>query len=169
MIIRQETPQDYDAVYQMVKSSFATASHSDAAEADYLNNIRRKDTFVPELSLLAIEDDIIVGQIVLYQTAIKLANKILVELVISPLSVHPEYFRRGIATALVEAGLTQAQKMGYHAAFLCGDPNFYQKLGFTATYNYEIFHVKDNRAEWCMVKELANGFLDEISGAVDIE
>jgi len=169
MIIRQETQQDYDAVYKMVKKSFAETAYSDGTEADYLNNLRTKDIFIPELSLLATEDDIVAGQIVLYKTTVKLQNESLIELVISPLSVHPDYFRRGIATALVKAGLEQAQKMGYKAAFLCGDPDFYQKLGFTATYHYEIYHVKDIRAEWCMVKELESGFLNTISGTIDIE
>ena len=166
MIIRQETPQDYDAVYKMVKASFATASCSDGTEADYLNNLRTKEYFVPELSLLAVENNITVGQIVLYRTPIQLPDKTLTELVISPLSVHPDYFRRGIATALVNAGITQAQKMGYKAAFLCGEPAFYQKLGFVATYNYGIYHVKDKLAAWCMVKELASGFLNAFSGTV---
>ena len=169
MMIRQETPQDYDEVHRMVKLSFATAPHSDGTEADYLNSIRKKDTFIPELSLVAVENDSIVGQIVLYETMVQLPHKALVELVISPLSVHPAYFKRGIATALVEEGLAQAQKMGYKAAFLCGDPNFYRKLGFTATYHDGIYHVKDERAEWCMVKEIVSGFLNTISGTIDIE
>ena len=169
MTIRRETPQDYDDVYEMVTLSFATTSYSDGSEADYLNNIRTKDTFVPELSLLALEHNIIVGQIVLYRTPIQSTDETLVELVISPLSVHPAYFRRGIATALVNEGLLQAQMLGYNAAFLCGDPNFYQKLGFTATYHHGIYHVSDSEAEWCMGKEISDGFLNTVSGTIDIQ
>ena len=106
--IRRETPADYEEIYAMVKKSFAKAVYSDGTEADYLDNLRTKATFIPELSLLAAEDDIIIGQIVLSKTAVKLQNERLIELVISPLSVHPNYFRRGIATALVEAGLKRA-------------------------------------------------------------
>jgi|GEM_PF-2904033 len=51
MIIRQETPQDYDEVYSLVERAFATVEGSDATEADYLNSIRTKSTFIPELSL----------------------------------------------------------------------------------------------------------------------
>ena len=169
MIIRQETPADYDAVYDMVKMSFATASFSDGTEADYLNGIRKKDTFIPELSLLAIDDDAILAQIVLYQTTIHSDDNDLTELVLSPLSVHPEFFNRRIATALVDAALTKAKEMGYNAVFLCGDPVFYQKLGFKATYHYGIHHIKDDKAEWCMVRELTVGFLDGVSGKIDIE
>ena len=169
MTIRQETQQDYAKVYEMVKLSFATAENSDGTEADYLDKLRTKNTFIPELSLLALEGDVIVGQIVLYKMSINSPSGDLVELVISPLSVHPSYFRRGIATALVEAGLIKARKMGYKAVFLCGEPNFYNKLGFTASYNYEIYHVKDKSAPWCMAKELEEGFLNKTSGMIDIE
>ena len=169
MIIRQETPQDYHIVNRMVKLSFSTNADSDKTESDYLKSIRMKDTFIPELSLLALENGTIVGQIVLYEMSIQLRDRTLTELVISPLSVHPEYFKQGIATVLIEAGLAKALKMGYKAVFLCGDPNFYGKFGFMPTYHYGIHHIKDIHAEWCMVKELENNFLNEIAGFIDIE
>ena len=172
MTIRQESPQDYDKVYELVKASFATASHSDGTEADYLNKIRQKDTFISQLSLVVVDGDMITGQIVLYKMTIALPNETMTELVISPLSVHPGHFKKGIATTLVEAGLKKAKELGYKATFLCGDPVFYEKLGFTATHNYGIYHIKDNTAPWCMVKELEKGFLDKFSktpATIDIE
>ncbi len=66
MIIRQEQPDDYDEVYELVKMSFATSTNE--GEWDYLNEVRKKDTFIPELSLVAENDDgQLVGQIVLYK------------------------------------------------------------------------------------------------------
>ena len=53
MKIRQERISDYAEVYELVKISFAAASHSDGTEPDYLNELRNKDTFIPELSLVA--------------------------------------------------------------------------------------------------------------------
>ena len=115
------------------------------------------------------EDNIIIGQIALYKMSIQLPTENLTKLVISPLSAHPMYFRRDITTALINAGLTQAQKTGYKAAFWCEGPNFYRKLGFSATYHYDIYHVKDNLAKWYMVKELVRVFLNTVSGIIDIE
>ncbi len=67
MIIRQEQPADYDEVYELVKISFATSTNE--GEWDYLNEVRKKSTFIPELSLVA-ENDVgkLIGQIVLYKT-----------------------------------------------------------------------------------------------------
>jgi len=53
VIIRRETPADYAEVYTLVKSAFATTSYADGDEQDYLNELRRQDAFVPELSLVA--------------------------------------------------------------------------------------------------------------------
>src|SRR5665647_3784052 len=69
MIIRQEQYADYDEVYELVKTSFATSTNE--GEWDYLNEVRKKDTFIPELSLVAENDDgKLVGQIVLYKTCL---------------------------------------------------------------------------------------------------
>lgn len=51
MKIRQETPADYAEVYELVKISFATSTNE--GEWDYLNEVRKKAAFIPELSLVA--------------------------------------------------------------------------------------------------------------------
>jgi predicted N-acetyltransferase YhbS len=170
MKIRQEHRSDYPEVYELVKTSFATSSDSDGTEPDYLNELRTKDTFIPELSLLAEnENGTIIGQIVLYKTAIATSHGELIELLLSPICVHPDYFRRGIARAMVEEALNIARGMGFRAVFLCGDPETYQKLGFSPSYQYNIFHKDDKpkTAKWSMVRELYSGALNGISGTVD--
>ncbi len=90
MNIRQEKMSDYNDVYELVKTSFATASYADGTEADYLNDLRNKNTFIPELSLVAEDEHSkIVGQIVLYETNIRMPDKTVTELVLSPICVHP--------------------------------------------------------------------------------
>ena len=174
MIIRQEKKSDYDEVYELVRISFATTPDDDGTTSDYLNQIRKKDTFIPELSLVAENDDKkIIGQIVLYKTNITTSNTSngeITELLLSPISVHPDYFRRGIARAMIERSLSIAKKMGYKAVFLCGDPKLYGKFGFIPSYEYNIFHITDDSksAEWCMAHELTEGALSGISGTVDI-
>ncbi len=169
--IRRERPADYTEVYQLVKASFATASHSDGTEADYLSALRQKDGFIPELSLVAEnKSGKIIGQIVLYETDIATPDKTVTELVLSPICVHPDYFRRGIARAMMAHAFGLARSKGYSAVFLCGDPVFYRKFGFAPTYEYGIYHVTDTErnAEWCMALELRAGALNDINGTVDI-
>ena len=172
MIIRQEKPSDYDEVYRLVKKSFSTVCTGGAEpdEQDYLNEIRGRDTFIPELSLVAENDDrAIVGQVVLYKTAITTPCGDLVELLLSPICVHPDYFRRGIARAMLCEAFRIAKEMGFRAVFLCGDPEIYGRLGFVPSYRYNIFHKDDESktAEWSMVCELYSGALSGVSGTID--
>ena len=171
MIIRQEQPSDYDEVYQLVKESFSTVySDSEPDEHEYLDELRKKDCFIPKLSLVAEhEDGKIVGQVVLYKTVVTTAQGPLTELLLSPICVHPCYFRRGIARAMIEEVLKKAKDMGFRAVFLCGDPETYRRLGFVPSYSYNIFHIDDDTktAEWSMVRELYDGSLSGISGMID--
>lgn len=171
MIIRQETPEDYHAVYELVKQAFSTTTYSDGTEQDYLNEIRNKDCFIPELSFVAVEKGAVVGQIVLYKMQIACNKEPITPLVVSPLSVLPACFGQGIGTALLSAGCEKGKSLGYSAAFLCGDYSYYSRLGFVPTYQYGIYHVNDaeKNAQWCMAKELVPGCLRQITGIVDIE
>ena len=170
MKIRQECPSDYSEVYELVKISFATSSRSDGTEPDYLNELRTKNTFIPELSLVVEnENGRLVGQVVLYKTDIISPDKIITELVLSPISVHPDYFRQGIARAMIDEALRIAKGMGFRAVFLCGDEAIYEKLGFLPSCRFNIYHKNDEskKAGWSMVRELYSGALNGISGTVD--
>ena len=169
MIIRQERPSDYDEVYQLVKVAFESNEKTDGTVPDYLNELRSKDVFIPELSLVAEKDGVIVGQITLYKTDITTPQGKHKELLLSPISVLPSFFRQGIARAMVEEALTLAKNMGYGAVFLCGNPDFYHKLGFVASYRHEIYHKNDKTAEWSMVQELYEDALSGITGTVSTE
>ncbi len=170
MIIRQEQSADYDEVYELVKISFATSTNE--GEWDYLNEVRKKDTFIPELSLVA-ENDVgkLIGQIVLYKTNITASDKIYTELLLSPISVHPDFFRKGIARAMMSEAFRIAKTMGFTSIFLCGDPVFYHKFEFKASYEYGIFHIADKtkKAEWCMALELTPGALAGKAGTINIQ
>ncbi len=163
-------PEDYQEVYNLVKQSFATTSFSDGSEPDYLNELRQKDSFIPKLSLIAEDDNKILGQIVLSKTEINTTGKNITELLLSPICVHPDHFRKGIARELMEKAFRIAIDMGYSAVFLCGDSNFYCKMGFNATYEFDIYHKNDKskNADWCMVRELKKGTLKGVTGTVDI-
>lgn len=172
MKIRREHPSDYSEVYELVRMSFSASPNADGTEPNYLNEIRKKHTFIPELSLVAEhESGRLIGQIVLYKTNITANDKTVTELVLSPICVHPDYFRRGIARAMIEQAFDIAKGLGYTAVFLCGDPQFYRKIGFRPTYEYSIFHIADmgKNAEWCMVYELVDGALKGISGTINIQ
>lgn len=55
--IRQENKNDYEKIYNVVKTAFETAEHSDGNEQDLVVALRNSDSFIPELSLVAIKDN----------------------------------------------------------------------------------------------------------------
>ncbi|MCL2363530.1 MAG: GNAT family N-acetyltransferase [Defluviitaleaceae bacterium] len=166
--IRQEQPGDYDEVYNLVKDAFDSKEETCGTVPDYLNDLRTKDTFIPELSLVAERNGKIIGQIVLYKTDITTPDGCTcTELLLSPISVHPDYFRQGIARAMTEEVLRRACGLGYGAVFLCGDSTFYRKLEFVPSYEHNLFHVNDPHAEWSMVRTLYDGALDGITGTIN--
>ena len=63
LTIRQENKNDYEEVYKVIKTAFETAEHSDGNEQELVVALRKSDNFIPELSLVAVMDNKIVGYI----------------------------------------------------------------------------------------------------------
>lgn len=63
MIIRQETTSDASAVYELVKTAFASAEHSDGNEQDLVVLLHKSPSFQPALSLVAEENGKVIGYI----------------------------------------------------------------------------------------------------------
>lgn len=97
MHIRQERPEDYAAVERVVKEAFAHAECSDGHEQDLVAALRRSGAFVPELSLIALEDKVIAGHILFTRASVNGAEV----LALAPLSVLPAYRNRGIGLSLI--------------------------------------------------------------------
>ncbi|WMT42125.1 N-acetyltransferase [Paenibacillus sp. D2_2] len=125
MLIRQETSKDYNAVYNLVKEAFASAEHSDGNEQDLVAALRNGAAFVPELSLIAEIDGIIAGHILF--TEAKVGNDIV--LVLAPLSVLPEFQKRGIGSALIKEGHKIARELGYQYSLVLGSETYYPRYG----------------------------------------
>lgn len=92
MTLRQENPNDYSAVYDLVKSAFATAEHSNGNEQDLVVALRKSKAFIPELSLIAEIDGEIIGHILF--TKIKIGDNI--ALALAPLAVFPKHQNRAL-------------------------------------------------------------------------
>ena len=132
--IRQENKNDYEQVYNVVKTAFENAEHSDGNEQDLVNDLRKSDSFIPELSLVAVKDNKIVGHILF--TKIKIGKY--EELALAPLSVLPKYQRQGIGKKLIETGHKIAKELGYNYSIVLGSEKYYPKFGYTSAIDYGI-------------------------------
>ena len=132
--IRQENQKDYEEVYRVIKTAFETAEHSDGNEQDLVVALRNSDSFIPELSLVAIKDNKIVGYILF--TKIKIGNN--EELALAPLAVLPKYQKQGIGSKLIQQGHKIAKKLGYHYSIVLGSETYYPKFGYVPAIQYGI-------------------------------
>ena len=159
--IRQKSQKDYEEVYRVVKTAFETAEHSDGNEQDLVVALRNSDSFIPELSLVAVKDDKIVGYILF--TKIKIENH--EEIALAPLAVLPEYQKQGIGSMLIEQGHKIAKKLGYHYSIVLGSENYYPKFGYIPAIQYGIQAPFDVSNENFMAIKL-NEVDTEIKGVV---
>lgn len=134
MIIRREEEKDYEIVYSLIKNAFDSAQHADGNEQDLVKALRKGEAFIPELSLVAEIDKKIVGHIMF--TKAKVENTVV--LALAPLSVLPDYQRKGIGTALIREGHKIAAELGYGYSIVLGDEKYYSRTGYLPADNFGI-------------------------------
>lgn len=126
MVIRQETPKDFDEIYDVVKQAFLTGEHSDGTEHELVNALRTGDSYVPQLSLAAEADGKIVGHIMFTRAKVGESEV----LVLAPLSVLPAYQKQGVGSALIREGHRLAKELGYQYALVLGSEHYYPRFGY---------------------------------------
>lgn len=126
MLIRKEEVEDYDVVYSVIQQAFMDAEHTDGHEQDLVNALRKGNSFIPELSLVAEVNEKIVGHIMFT----KASTGDTIVLALAPLSVLPEYQRKGIGTALIKEGHRIAMELGYGYSIVLGSEKYYPKAGY---------------------------------------
>ena len=162
MLIRKEEPKDYEIIYSVVKAAFDSAEHADGNEHDLVNALRKGEAFIPDLSLVAETDEKIVGHVMF--TKAKVSDDTV--LVLAPLSVLPEYQRRGIGMSLIKEGHSIADKLGYEYSIVLGSEKYYPKAGYVPADHFGIkppFEVSSENFMACKIREDAA----DICGAVE--
>ena len=111
VIIRPETPSEYEKVNDIIYKAFSEQHGNGIGNyiMEHFINERQKETFIPELSLVAVlEDGVIAGEVALHETDIITENGKNTQLVLSQCAVLPEYRNQGIMRMLVEEALKKS-------------------------------------------------------------
>ncbi|MBS4175990.1 GNAT family N-acetyltransferase [Lederbergia citrea] len=161
MIIRTELPTDHRAVCELTYQAFGKRKD----ESELIDRIRKSSGFIPELSIVAEEDEEIVGHILLSKAKVIGDTGDHEVIVLAPVAVHPSYQKKGVGSKLIEEGLNRVKALNYGLVLLIGHPSYYLRFGFKPARQYGLelhqFNVPD---EVFMVCELNEGELNRIHG-----
>lgn len=136
-------------------------------EATLVELIRQSDNFIPELSLVAEnQESEIIGHILFSKITILTGKGEKHTLGLAPMAVKPAFQNQGIGSALVKEGLKACKAAGFSHVFVLGHPNFYPRFGFIPSNHYEIEPPFPVRSEVFMAIELEKGSLDGIHGKI---
>jgi len=160
--IRPETKNDYLAIREINDLAFKQKN-----EGLLIEKLRETSDFIPELSLVAQFEGKVVGHLLLYPVQVNNKNTKHAVLSLGPMSVHPDYQRKGIGSKLVREGLKRAKEKGYGSVILVGHPEYYPRFGFSKASKFEIkvpFDAPDNAF---MALELVENALQNVKGVVE--
>ncbi|AIW84109.1 acetyltransferase, GNAT family [Bacillus mycoides] len=163
--IRQEQKNDYRKTEEVVKEAFLNEEFSDKKEHELVKRIRECDAFIPELSIVAVDEEI-VGHIMLSKITIEQDGTTVDSLALAPVSVAPSHQKKGIGGKLIGAALEKAKELGYGSVVVLGHPEYYPKFGFKKASEWNIKAPFEVPEEVFMVMELTENSLEGVEGVV---
>lgn len=168
ILIREETESDYRSVEELTREAFWNLNVPGCDEHYLAHSLRKSPAFIPELDLVAETDGKIVGNIMYAHSSIKQNDgSILPVLTFGPLSVLPEFQKKGIGGQLIRKSIAKAIAMGYSAILIYGDPAYYARFGFVAAEEFKIRTNQGLYAAALQAYELQPGALSGVSGKFD--
>ena len=124
-VVRPETVDDEQAIETVHLAAFPTS-----AEARLVRMLR--DDSACELSYVAEVDGRPGGHVMLSRMQVAGDGRTYRAVGLGPVAVLPEHQRRGIGSALISKVLQAAEAQGEELVFVLGDPDYYDRFGFSA-------------------------------------
>mgnify|MGYP000341794175 CR=1 FL=1 len=167
VILRQEVASDFDSVFGLIESAFKNEEYSDHSEQYLVQRLRNAPSFIPELSIVAEVDHLLVGHILLTPIKVKNESMDFDSLALAPVSVVPTFQGKGIGGKLIFKSHEIAEKLGHTSIILLGHSEYYPKFGYQVLDRFDITLPFDVAKENCMAIELIEDALAEVNGVVE--
>ena len=126
ILIRDEKSTDFEAISEVTIAAFETMEISNHTEQFIIEALRSAKALT--VSLVAETDGIVVGHIAFSPVTMSDGTKDWYGL--GPVSVHPDFQRKGIGKALIQEGLSCLQNLKAKGCCLVGHPQYYRRFGF---------------------------------------
>jgi putative acetyltransferase len=158
VLIRREGPDDVAAVQSVTAAAFRGQPHSappvepggDPGEVTLLSRLRADAAWIPALSLVAIENGLVVGHVVCTRASMDDEPG----LGLGPLSVLPARQRTGVGSALMHAVLGAADALGEPLVGLVGEPAYYRRFGFVPARSTGITAPEPSWGDYFQIRRL---------------
>ena len=168
MIIRLEQPNDYREVENLTREAFWNVYRPGCTEHYVLKQYRPNPDFIPELDLVMEEGDgehqslgKIIGHVMFSKAEIILDDgSHFPSWTFGPISIHPDYKRKGYGLKLLNYALEKAKEMGIGLLQMEGNIEFYKHAGFDLASKLNIhYHAEPREAEvpYFLAQELIPG------------
>ena len=168
IIIRRGTPSDYDAVEHLTREAFWNVYRPGCTEHYVVHVLRNDPAFVPELDLVMERNGQLIGHVMYMRAKITADDgRELPVMTFGPISIHPDFQRRGLGKRLLDESMERARELGAGALCIEGNIAFYGKSGFVVAGTRGIRYHGEPEQEmvpYFLLKELRPGFLDGVTG-----
>ena len=162
--IRLVKENEFFEVENVVRNSFWNVFRPGCVEHFLVHRARENNWLVNALDFCIVKNNKIIGYAMFSHANILLDSGIDKDvLVLGPVCIIPEEQHKGFGTQLLNHAVNTAQKYGYGALAVVGNPKFFAKFGFEPAKNFNIYYSKltrDKPAPFFLVKQLQNGYLN---------
>jgi putative acetyltransferase len=132
--IGSETPDNIADIRAVILSAFLQAPHTSHTEQFIVDSLRKAGQLA--VSLVATADGAVVGHVAI--SPVSISDGATGWYGLGPISVAPEYQRRGIGSRLMHEALRVLQGRGASGCVLLGEPQYYNRFGFRVDPNLNL-------------------------------
>ncbi|MGO1949414.1 MAG: GNAT family N-acetyltransferase [Mycobacteriaceae bacterium] len=169
-VIRPERTdgEDIGAIHALTAEAFAGAEHSSGTESAIIDALRDADALT--ISLVAVHAGRIVGHAAASPVVLTPQREAQSEVEVDelaesfgdwyglgPLSVHPDFQRQGVGSALMRAMLDNLIELGAAGAVLLGEPSLYSRFEFFARDGLTMEGLPEEEAPYFQARRLDSG------------
>ena len=162
MNIRLEQPKDYREVENLTREAFWNVYRPGCTEHYVLNQYRTNQDFIPELDFVMEESDKIIGHVMFSKAEIILDDRTnFPSWTFGPISIHPDYKRKGYGLKLLQYALEKARAMGIGLLQMEGNIEFYRHAGFGFASKLKIHcraGPRESEVPYFLAQELIPGY-----------
>ena len=160
MSIRESKNEDLNSIRLVHEDAFGEPEGEVVAQLAC--DILADESAKPLLSLVAEDDDKIVGSIIFSSVEIE-GNEEISAYILAPLAVSKNCQQQGWGTKLINHSLDVLKKRSVDIVLVLGDPNYYTRTGFRTDHSIEPPYKLEHPEAW-MALELKSEMLTKAKG-----